>query len=118
MKNLNKQYSASGKYIRISPYKVRRVARLIKGMSYDVANATLKSLPQRGGVVIQKVLKSAYSNAVNNFNENGNLIVVDSVIVNEGPRLKRFKPQARGRIFKIIKRSCHIKVVVSTMGGN
>jgi len=109
------EVKAVAKYVRISPYKVRRVARLIQGVNYAKAEALLKALPHRGSALILKVIKSAVSNAVNNNKYDINSIVIKSVIIDEGPRLKRFKAQARGRIFKIIKRTSHIKVSVVSL---
>lgn len=112
-----KEFNAIAKYVRISPYKIRRVARLMKGLPYKKADNLLKALPQRGAILINKVLKSATYNAVNTHGANLENIVVQSVNIDEGPRLMRYKARARGRIYKIIKRTCHIRVTVIEQNG-
>ena len=115
MDNKNQVY-AIAKYVRVSQFKVRRVAKLLKGMSSVKANAVLKSLPQKGATLLNKVVKSAFANAVNNHGYNLDDLVIVALNIDEGPRLVRFKPQARGRMYKILKRTCHIKVTVGKGG--
>jgi len=106
---------ASTKYQHISAYKVRRVANLIRGKSALFSIDILRSIPHKGARVIDKVLKSAIANAQHNFNLNPNSLIVSEILINEGPQSKRFQPRARGRIFKIIKRTAHINI---TLGGS
>jgi large subunit ribosomal protein L22 len=103
---------ASQKYIRISPYKLRRVANVIRGKQVNIAESILKNIPQKGAKIIQKVLLSAKANAVNNAKMNAGDLYISEILVNEGPQMKRFQPRARGRIYKIIKRSSHISLAL------
>ena len=103
---------ATAKYIRIAPRKVRVVADLIKGKSLDDAYAILTYTPKAASPVIAKVLKSAESNAVNNFGLNRENLYVETAIANPGPVLKRYIPRARGSASSIKKRTSHITIVL------
>lgn len=105
---------AIAKYVRVSPRKVNKYSRAIKDMSYREAYAALGIVTSRGARALRKVIHSAVSNLMaksNNIDED--TIQIESIIVNEGPTLKRWIPRARGRADRIRKRTCHIKVVVS-----
>ncbi|MFC1617386.1 50S ribosomal protein L22 [Candidatus Margulisiibacteriota bacterium] len=117
MKTQEKEIFAIAKYVRISASKVRRVGSLIVGKQYESAAQILKALPHKGAFELGKVLKSAFHNAVNNHNKNKEKVLVKNIIINDGPLLKRYKNRARGRIFKILKRTCHIQVIVEELGG-
>lgn len=107
---------AIAKYIKISPYKVRRVANLVRGMNVVKAEQLLQSLPHKGALLLSRVVKSAKSNAINNNQYNESDLIISSVQINEGPMMKRSRPRARGRMFQIIKRTSHIIVAVSLKG--
>ena len=100
------------KYIRIAPRKVRVVSDLIKGQSLDDAYAILTYTPKIASPVIAKVLKSAESNAVNNFGLDRSKLYVADAIANPGPVLKRYIPRARGSASSIKKRTSHITIVL------
>ena len=68
---------------------------------------------QKGAAVIKKLLESAIANAENNNKADVDLLSVKSIIVNQGMRLKRMKPRARGRADRIIKPTCHIEIILS-----
>ena len=104
---------AVAKYIRISPLKARSVADAIRGKNVGEAYGILKFTPRKGAFLIEKVLKSAVSNAENNFEMEINNLFVSEIFIDEGPTLKRFKPRAMGRADMIRKRTSHITVVVS-----
>ena len=104
--------NAIAKYQRISPYKVRRVSNLIRGKNVQQAIDILNNLPHKGARVLLKVVQSAKSNAVNNHKLTEKNLVLDTVMINEAPMIKRFKPRARGRMFRIVKRNSHISVIV------
>jgi len=110
---------ARHKYARISPTKVRLVARLIRRMSLPKALDILRVSNKRGARLIEKVVKSAWANAIE---QGGRLeetdFVVHSARVDEGPAIKRIRPGDRGRARPIRKRSCHITVVLSDNRGN
>lgn len=109
----NTDVYAIAKFVRISPTKLRRIANLIRKRPIDEVRAILKLLPHKGAEVILKVINSAISNAINNNKLDGNLLYIKTIMINEGAQMKRSQPKARGRIYRIIKRTSHVKVVVA-----
>ena len=109
-KSVTSRVKASHPFIRISPYKLRRVVDLIRGKDAFFALEILKNIPHKGARIAFKVLKSAIANAQNNFHLDTKKLILAKVFVNEGPKLKRFKPRARGRIFQILKRTSHLTI--------
>jgi large subunit ribosomal protein L22 len=107
------QVSATARYIRISPRKVRLVTDLISGKPVEEAAAILRFLPNAAAKDVAKVLKSATANAENNYNLSADELRVVSAVANEGPTLKRGRPRAQGRSFQILKRTSHITVAVA-----
>lgn len=103
---------ATAKYMRISPQKARLVARNIQGKPVEEALNILKFTPKKSSGVLAKVLNSAVANAEQLPGIDIDSLFVQEVVVNEGPRLKRFMPRAMGRANRIIKRTSHITVVV------
>lgn len=103
---------AVAKYIRMSPMKIGIVLDLIRGKNVDEALAILKYTPKDAAVVVEKVLKSAKANAENNLNLDGSRLYVSEAFVGAGPTLKRYRPHAQGRAFRIKKRTSHITVKV------
>ena len=103
---------ATAKYVRIAPRKVRVVMDLIRGKDIAEAFAILKFTPKVGADVIEKVLKSAVSNAENHFDMNVDDLYVKTAYVDQGPTLKRIHPRSRGQAFKILKRTSHVTVAV------
>lgn len=103
---------AIAKYIRISPLKVNFICNEIRGKNVDDALSILKFTPKRGAKVLEKVLNSAIANAENNFNLDRDNLIVMEAYANDGPRMKRFRPKAKGMAYPIVKRSSHIGVVV------
>ncbi|MTJ09121.1 50S ribosomal protein L22 [Anabaena sp. UHCC 0204] len=107
------EVKAIARYIRISPYKVRRVLDQIRGRSYREALIILEFMPYRACEPVLKVLRSAAANAEHNAGlERGNL-VISQAYADQGPVLKRFQPRAQGRAYQIRKPTCHITVAVS-----
>lgn len=102
------------KYVRMSPKKLRQVGRLFSGMGAQKVVQTLKAIPRKSARLILKTLNSAVSNAENNFNLPASGLVVKSVLVEEGPRIKRFRPAARGSAHPIQKKTSHIKIVLTS----
>jgi large subunit ribosomal protein L22 len=103
---------AIAKYVRMSSMKVGVVLDLIRGKNVNEAFAILKYTPKDAAEVIYKILKSAVANAENNLNlETSNLYVAECYACS-GPTLKRFRPHAQGRAFRIKKRTSHITVIV------
>jgi large subunit ribosomal protein L22 len=101
------------KYIRISPKKARLVADMVRGQNAKKSLTLLKFVPKKAARIIYKALNSAVANAENNFNMDGNALVVTKISIDAGPSLKRFRPRARGMAAHLKKRTSHITVVVS-----
>ena len=101
--------------IRHTPQKARRVIDLIRGERVDNALATLKFAPQSAGADIYTLLNSAVANAKakNPAIRDASELWVVEALVDEGRTMKRFRPRAQGRGFRILKRSSHISVAVS-----
>ena len=98
---------------RLSPQKAGLVANAVRGKSVQDALDFLVFNKQKGSAVIKKLLESAIANAENNEKADIDLLVIKSIIVNQGMRLKRMKPRARGRADRIIKPTCHIEIILS-----
>lgn len=103
---------AIAKTVRIAPRKVRLVVDLIRGKNVADAAAILRLTPKASSVVVEKVLKSAAANAVNNLKMDQSLLYVKQIFVDEGPTLKRYLPRAKGSGNRILKRTSHITVVL------
>jgi ribosomal protein L22 len=103
---------AQAKYVRTSSRKARLVLEHIRGRSVPEARTVLKFSTRAVATDIEKVLHSAVANAEANHGLNGDLLVVKECYADEGPTLKRFQPRARGRASKIMKRSCHITILL------
>ena len=103
---------AEAKNIRISPRKVRLVAEELAGKKALEAVESLKFVPKKASLPLSKVIKSAMSNAKNNNKMDEKKLIIKEVVVNEGPKLKRFLPRSRGMVHPILKRSSHIRVVL------
>ena len=98
---------------RMSAQKARLVADQIRGKSVESALEILQFSTKKGADIIKKVLESAIANAEHNENADIDKLFVKSVIVNQGLRLKRMKPRARGRADRIIKPTCHIEIILA-----
>ena len=107
--------TAVAKYIRMSPHKVRRVLDQIRGRSYQEALMILEFLPYDAGGPIWQVVHSAAANAKHNYGLDKKKLIIDEVFANEGPKLKRIRPRAQGRGYKILKPTCHITVVIKAI---
>ena len=103
---------AVSKYIRMSPTKIRRVLRQIKGKTYSEALLLLEFMPYASCTPIIKVLRSATANARNNFGMDETKLVIKSAFADQGPTMKRFRPRAQGRAYRILKATSHITIVM------
>ena len=101
------------KYARISPRKVKIVLDLIRGKDVATAMAILKNTPKSASEYLTKLLRSAVANAENNFNMDVSKLFVSECFVCPGPTLKRIRPRAQGRAFRINKRTSHVTLAVS-----
>ena len=103
---------AVAKYIRMSPHKIRRVLDQIRGRSYQEALMILEFLPYNASGPIWQIVHSAAANAKHNYGLDKKKLIIDEAFANEGPKLKRIRPRAQGRAYKILKPTCHITVVM------
>jgi large subunit ribosomal protein L22 len=103
---------AQAKYIRQSPYKVRRVLDLVRGLPVADARDVLTLTNRRATDPVLKVLDSAVANAEHNLAMDAEELFVTEAFADEGPTLKRWRPKARGRANRIRKRTSHITIVV------
>jgi large subunit ribosomal protein L22 len=108
------EVEAIARYMRIPPRKARLVAATVVGLPVREALTVLDFTPRAAAKEVAKVVKSAAANATNNFNQDEDTLFVKSIIVNEGPTLKRGRARARGMYFSIFKRTSHITAVVDT----
>jgi large subunit ribosomal protein L22 len=106
-------YRAISKFLFASPFKVRPVADLIRRKPYPEAMSVLENIPHKGARLLRKTVKSAASNALSaNKQLDEDMLYVREIIVDEGPRMKRIWFRARGRADMLLKRMCHITVVI------
>jgi large subunit ribosomal protein L22 len=109
--------TATQKYTRQSPRKVRLVANAVKKLSLEAALKQLAIMDKRASVVVIKTVRQAIANAMNNHRYLFADLAIADIRVGEGPKFKRFQAVSRGRAHSIIKRSSHITVVLKTAEG-
>ena len=107
------QVSSTYRYAKISPFKAREVTREIQGLPVSAALDLVAFSPKKAAMLISKTLKSAVANAENNANLRVDGLVVKEAIVGEGPTMKRMMPRARGSGSRILKRTSHIRIVLT-----
>ena len=105
---------AQVRYLRMTPMKCRRVVDLVRGMNVQDALDQLRFQPQAASEPIAKVVASAAANAEHNKQLDPATLFISQAYVDEGPTLKRFRPRAQGRAYRIRKRTSHITVVVQS----
>jgi large subunit ribosomal protein L22 len=101
------------RYARISPFKAREVTREIQGLPVSAALDVLAFTPKKAAALINQTLKSAIANAENNANLKADGLVVKEAVVGEGPTIKRMQTRARGSGARILKRTSHIRIVLT-----
>jgi large subunit ribosomal protein L22 len=106
---------AVARHVRTSATKARRVVNLVRGLPAREALTVLQFAPQAASTPVYKVLASAIANAENNERLDPDALLVAEAYVDEGPTLKRFRPRAQGRAYRILKRTCHITIVVEAV---
>ena len=111
----NQLIKAKAKYIRMSPHKIRRVLDQLRGRSYKEALMILEFLPYNASGPIWQVIHSAAANAKHNYGLKKKDLVIDQIFADEGPKLKRIRPRAQGRAYKILKPTCHITVILTKL---
>ena len=100
------------RYARISPRKVSIVLDLIRNKPVEYAMAVLKNTQKSACEYLEKLLKSAMANAVNNYQMDASRLYVSKCFVCPGPILKRIRPMSKGRAYRIEKRSSHVTIVL------
>ncbi len=101
---------AYSRYLRISPYKLLVITGMVQGKDVNYVLNLLEFLPKKGARLLHRVIKSAASNAENNFKVASKDLVVSKIVVNKGPVLKRGLPVSRGRWHPILKRTSYVEV--------
>ncbi|AFY78689.1 MAG: 50S ribosomal protein L22 [Hydrococcus sp. C42_A2020_068] len=104
---------AIARFVRMSPYKVRRVLDQIRGRSYREALIVLEFMPYKACEPVLKALRSAVANAEHNNGLDPASLVVSKAYADGGPSLRRYRPRAQGRAYQIRKPTCHITVAVA-----
>jgi large subunit ribosomal protein L22 len=107
------QVRAVAKDIGIPPRKMRLVTNAVKGLRVNEALAVLQFLPNGGAQPVSKVVASAAANAENNYNLDPDNLYILNITTDDGFRIKRVKPRSHGRAARILRRYCHVTVVVS-----
>ena len=100
------------RFCRIAPRKARIVADMIRGRNVDEAISLLEFTPKRGARIVRKVLHSAIANAEDIGEVDVDRLFVKRITVDQGPTLKRYRPRAQGRAYRINKKTSHIVLVV------
>jgi large subunit ribosomal protein L22 len=106
---------AIARHVPISAMKARRVVNLVRGLPAKEALTVLKFAPQAASEPVYKVVASAIANAENNERLDPDSLLISEAFVDEGPTMKRFRPRAQGRAYRIRKRTCHITIVVESI---
>ncbi len=104
---------AVGKFIRVSPTKTRLIIDMIRGKKVGEALNIVRFSPRTAARVVEKVLKSAIANAQHNDKiKDVDALLVKTAFVNEGPMLKRIRPRAMGRAYRIRHRTSHVTIIL------
>lgn len=111
--DLDQQVKAHARYIRMSPYKVRRVLDQIRGRSYREALIILEFMPYRACEIVLKLLRSAAANAEHNNSLDPTKLTISQAYADGGPSLRRYRARAQGRAYQIRKPTCHITIAVA-----
>ena len=112
----NQVIRAKSKYVRQSPYKVRLVLNLIRGLEVNEALHILSFTKRKAAEEIKQVLESAIANAESSIGVSSSDLFISKAIADEGPTLKRFRPRARGRAGRINKRTAHLTIELESIG--
>ncbi|MDB6034559.1 MAG: ribosomal protein [Verrucomicrobiales bacterium] len=107
------QVQAITKNVRMSAQKMREVVRQIQGLPALQAQAVLAVVPRKSARVVAKTLRSAIANAENNKGAKAETLRVREAVAGTATSYKRFTPKARGSAGPIIKRNCHVKIILT-----
>src|SRR4029453_17970987 len=108
------EVKAQARFVRVTPFKARRIVDLIRGLHVEEARRVLQFTPRAAAVPVRKVLESAGANAEQNFHLPPDNLFVERALVDEAPTLKRPRPRALGRAYRVNKRTSHITVIVDS----
>lgn len=111
-KALRTEASAKALNVKVTPRKARLVIDLVRGKDVDVALDILNNTHKRAASSVSKVIKSAYANAVNNFNMNDDKLYVAEIMASDSIKMKRYLPRAKGSASGLVKRFANIYVTV------
>lgn len=111
------EVTATVRKVRVSPRKARLVVDMVRGERVLDAIDMMKFVPNRAAVDVGKLLKSVAANAENNYDLDPEDLWIKTIYANDAPQLRRFKPKARGRVGRILRRSCHITVIAEERKG-
>ena len=106
------EVKSTTKFVRLSPKKARDVAREIQGLPVSNALDILTFTPKKAAILIGKTLKTAISDAENNYSLDTNTLVIKEAVIGAGPTLRRFSPRAKGSAGPILKRTSHISITL------
>ena len=109
----DRRAQAHAKFVRVSNTKAKIVLDQIKGKSIGEAMGILAYSPRYAAEIIEKVLKSAVGNAENNLELDVEDLYIEDAVANQGPTLKRIRPRAQGRAYRINKRTAHISIYLN-----
>ena len=107
------EVTSTTKFVRLSPKKARDVAREIQGLPVSTALDILTFTPKKAAMLISKTLRTAIADAEHNFSLDTNTLVIKEATIGAGPTLRRFKPRAKGAAGPILRRTSHIRVVLT-----
>lgn len=105
------EVTAKATRIRVSPRKARLVVDMVRGKKVTDAIEMMRFVPNRAAVDVEKLLKSVAANAENNYDLDPEDLWIKTIYADDAPQMRRFKPKSRGRVGRILRRSCHITVV-------
>ena len=107
------EVTSTTKFVRLSPKKARDVAREIQGLPVSTALDILSFTPKKAALLISKTLRTAIADAEHNFSLDTNTLIIKEAVIGAGPTLRRFKPRAKGAAGPILRRTSHIRIVVT-----
>ncbi len=109
---------AHSRNLRIAPSKIDRIIKKIRGKKYQDALNILKYIPQKAGASVWDTLYSAASNANHNLSVSKEKLIVSQAYVNQASILKRMRPRAKGKAYRIEKKLCHLSIFVQEISEN
>lgn len=107
------EFRAKAKYVHISPRKIHKIVGAVKGQPVETGLNKLKFMPQKSAALVEKIVRSALANAEQSANVDIDDLIIQNVIADQGPTMKRFRARARGRGTRILKRTSHITVTLA-----